>query len=243
MGFVQISKDEKTKIEGKKEVVKYSGNKDDNLLNMLNNADSGYNYKFEKNISSAKEKELLKEVNLVKAIFSTLINVIFKIVISLGFCFCVYYLSGISINLIPSKTFYTTKEFYQQLSFSFIIFGLSLLLISFILSYFINSSIKGVFKRNYLNKINIFLYYLFIILLNLFIYILLAFVYFKFIDSLYYDFKLLLNSGVLAKGCNIDSILWFKYFIVVIVSIFLSINSYFEILNVYKYNKFVFEDI
>lgn len=241
MGFVQITKDGRTNIESETPKVNISRTNDTDSLNRLNNADKGYNYDFG-NSGKNKNKERLKnERTILSACLFTFFRVFIGILVFVGLFFLVT--SFLDFEFFYQQSSYTTKEFNEELRNCIILLFSSLLIVCVILKVYINSVVRACFKKKYLSKFNIYIYDVFLVLLNVISYILLAVIYFYIINGIYGDFKSWLDLGIISKEGNIEIINWFKYVVVVMISIFMSVNSFTGFSIVYKKNKFIFEDV
>ena len=93
-----------------------------------------------------------------------------------------------------------------------------------------------------MSKINIYIYDVFIVILNVLFFVLIIMAIFNLLDNLHDQFAILVELEKIDGPVNIEAIIHFKMFIVIITSVILALSSYFDVELIYKKNKFVFED-
>ena len=106
----------------------------------------------------------------------------------------------------------------------------------------INGSIKSVFKRKYLNKVNVYIYDVFSVILNIIMYSVTSSVCFYYLNMYYDRLEKWQEIGRLVKNANIEIINWFKYAVVIVVAIFIAVNSLKSISIIHSRNEFRLED-
>ena len=123
-----------------------------------------------------------------------------------------------------------------------IILGASLVILCFISKLFINGAIKKVLKKNYLSKLNTYIYDGFITIYNIFYYVVISFGYFRCINNIFDRLESLNETGKIVEGVNIELFGLFKYAVVVVIAVFITLNVLRGVSIVYKKNRFVFEE-
>ena len=107
---------------------------------------------------------------------------------------------------------------------------------------FINLSVKIRFRKSYLSKTNVYIYGMFICILNVLLYTLLAVVFFNIINSYNTLFVEWYGKNMIDPEASLDILGIFKYVIVVVVAVFMSLNSFRGIAIIHKKNQFIFEN-
>ncbi len=239
MGIVKISKSNKTEtIEAEAPKSKSS----DNLLDVLNHAADGFDFDFGRESAGMDDGRLKTEMSLARAIFATIMALAIVIGVLVGIYFVVTNVLDFHFELFAEKNYYTDEFYYSELRSCLILLSAFLIGICLLLTLFINASITGRFKKRYLKKLNIYLYDGLVVFLNILLFVIVGVIYFDIINGLYSDFSTWVKDGSLSSEVNINIINWFKYAVVVIVSLFLSLNSISGIGIVHKKNRFVFEE-
>lgn len=239
MGIINISKGNKPDVEAIRRAQEHL--KEDSL-NVLNNSDNEYNYTFEKSNAGMNGGKLKIERGLIDCVIISYLGVFIKLSLLFIFTYAIIYFLDIPFELVIEKEYFTVNEFNKMLiRAGGILLGM-LFLICFVVKIAINGSIKKRFRTKYLNKVNIYIYDVFVVILNVILYAFLAFCYFKVIEHINSDFVDFEKAGRLAKDISLNIFGIFKYVIVVIVSIFIALNSMRGIAIVHKRNEFVFND-
>lgn len=244
MGIVKIEKELKSnvnRVEAKKrqqEILPGAS------LNSLNNSNKEYHFDFGNNSAGMNNGKLKNEIGIMPACIKTAISSIIKIVVFIGIIFLVLKYAKLDIDLswFSEKSYLTKDSFWDEFLRVGLIMGLSLLIICFITKLFINSSIKRVLKKNYLSRMNTYIYDGFIAVYNVIIYVILAFIYFININKTYKVLEKLRDSKLIVEGINIELFNLFKYGVVIVISVFIALNVLRGISIIYKNNKFVFEE-
>ena len=211
-------------------------------LNSLNlNTKKTYDFGKDKNPEMAYGK-LKTERGITRTIFSTIFNVFFFIAIVVGGVFAFFKISGLSFNLFELRDYYTLQQFNSDLG-KFILILLGMLMVSsFLMLIFINLSVKIRFRKSYLSKTNVYIYGMFICILNVLLYTLLAVVFFNIINSYNTLFVEWYGKNMIDPEASLDILGIFKYVIVVVVAVFMSLNSFRGIAIIHKKNQFIFEN-
>lgn len=210
-------------------------------LSNLNGGSCGYNYDFasEHDAPGMGEGKLKNERGLLGAFFQTLVNILVSVLILCGLVYLGVRYLDTSISLFPVRDTYTAMQFNDGLKKCFLISFLVIVFMMFITMIIVNGAVKKVFRKKYLNKINIYIYDFYLVLVNIGVYVLEAFLMFQVVDDLHSDFKLWVETKKILESVNIETIMFFKYVIVVIIAIFMVLNSFSAIGIVHKKNKFV----
>lgn len=238
MGILKITKNEKTTIVGEQPKTT-TVSEETKLLNNLNNIGDGYNFDF----GHGKDDNRLKTENgVINVCVSTFLSVASAIGIIIGIYFIFVKYVGVDFELFTKSTAYTVEHFNYEIKRTFIILSAFLLGISIMLMIFINSAVTGRFRKRYLNRVNVFIYDVFLVLFISTVYILAAFAYFYVLKNLGITFDNLIKDGAINGKVNLMIVEIFRYVVVILTSIFIVLNSYYAIGIVHKKNKFVFEE-
>lgn len=218
--------------------------KSNDNINTMNKAEE-YSYDFASD--HVHEEETTERLKVERDIITTCLSTFFKMTILSAIIIFLLYL-GISyfntkVEIFPYQSSYTATEFNDYLKRSFILlflilsFGCSMIMI---LS---NAIVNNQFKKHYLSKINIYIYDVFISIINATIYCIGGWLMFLIVDNLYNKFLFWQTAGSIMGSVNIDTINIFKYVITSVIAIFIVISSFSIWGIVHKSNKFVFEDV
>lgn len=150
--------------------------------------------------------------------------------------------SSNSIEIFPYKSNYTAEEFNTYLKRSFIILFGIVSFMSIASMIVINNAVKARFRNNYLSKFKVYIYDIFIVIQNAILYIYEMIVMFSILNDIHYNFVTWQTSGKILGSVNIDTIEIFKYVVVIIMTIFIVINSFSSIDIIHSKNKFILEE-
>lgn len=245
---IEITKEEKEVIP--EEII----NPTASLNNYVSN-DSNY----ERNIRKANNKLLKKEedTSMYKGKLkteSTIFGICFKTILLTYFRFmimCAIVVVGyllldkydyFHLELFPFQEIYTVERFNFLNMRAMGILAIITVVISLFAMFAIRRSVKSSLKKKYLSKVNIYIYDVFIALLNVLFFVLIILSMFYLVDNMHSEFLRLVENGKIDGPVNTETIIHFKMFVVVIASAILAISSYFDIELVYKKNKFIFDD-
>lgn len=211
----------------------------------LNNLNSNYEYTydFEKEKSPEWVHGRLKtERGITKIIFSTMITVVLIMVGLVALAFVAVKVLSLDVRFFTKDTYYSLEYFNSELGRMLLTLFILLLLICIITSFVINLAVKIRFRKSYLSKSNVYVYDIFIAMWNALVYSFIAVVFFVIINN--YDVVIsgLMAEELIAPKANIDILNSYKYLIVVIVAVFIALNSIRGIAITYENNKFVFEN-
>ena len=135
------------------------------ITNLNNNDTKEYSYNFSDN-SGMNGDELKVERDLVSTCGLTFIKIIIFTAVILGLLYLGFGYLDSKVSLFPYQSSYTAKEFNEYLRRSFLLmflilsFGCSLVMV------IITNIVTKEFKRNYLSKLNVYIYDVFTVLLN-----------------------------------------------------------------------------
>lgn len=241
MKLVKVKKEFKPNV-GPEELPKQKETLFGDSLEMLNNLSRDSNYDFGGDKVSVGNVNVIKtEESIIKCCIDTFIKSFFKVGIVCLICYLFIKIFKLDFELFSVQD-YTKELFYGELKKLLIIVGVALILGCFFIKISINGSIKSVFKRKYLNKVNVYIYDVFAVILNIVMYVITSSVSFYFLD-IYYDRLVKWQEiGRLVEGANVEIINWFKYAIVIIVAIFIAVNSLKGISIIHSRNEFRLED-
>lgn len=250
MGIIKIEKESKSNINPAPAVKKsntFSGN---DSLSSLNSSSDGYEYHFETERVSAssgmaEDGGIKNEIGIVSICIRTFLRSILISVIQLFFLGAIVYsLLSFTGWIEPFKSFLSlvitkTSEGFMAYLLSFLL----LLFVCCILKGNINGTIRKKFNKYYLRKIHIYIYDVFVVFLNLVLYVGVAFFFFWYVNHYQDVFTWLyrihfMNTSQVVLG----KFSYFKYVIVILISLFMSLNSIKDIGIIHKKNQFVFDE-
>ena len=213
-------------------------------LNSLNNSNEEYHFEFGTSSSGMSNGKLKNETSIVSACVKTTISSFIKILIFFVIIYfsVKYFKKDVDLTWFNHSEYLIDDLFWNEFLRVGMIMGGSLLVICFMIKLFINGSIKRVFKKSYLNKVNMYIYYVYLSIVNVEFYIGVSVIYFLIINSAYDHLKNLQSDSKIVEGINIEIFEVFKYSVVVIVAIFIALNIIRGISIVYKNNKFILEE-
>ncbi len=211
-------------------------------IDRLNTSIEQYDFKKDHHNEGMNDGKLKTEQGIISTCLVTLIKTVFIFMIIFLLFYIGFSLVNNNIEIFPSKSSYTTDEFNTYLKRAFILLFSLLVFLCTIVMIIINNIINSQFKYNYLTKINMYMYNVFITIINASIYLISSYFMFTIVDNLHKKFSLWKTAGTIVGEVNIDIINLFKYVIVSVVAIFIVVNS-FSICNiVHTNNKFILEE-
>jgi hypothetical protein len=244
MAMISVEKDSVTKVQGSTtaDINKERSIGDDNL-GALNISNSSYEFTPKKNKDSGMSfGHIKKEYGL----FGICISTIFIILIAFALLTMIYLIItkgfNINIRIFPVRDSYTAQEFKAGLRRSFLLLSGLLLGICVLVCLIVNLTVRTRFIKHYLSKFNIFVYDIYVLAINFFLYLGVIYIFFSEVSKLHNSFVKWLSDGVITEAVKTDTINIFKYIIVVVVVIFMVINSFALIGIIHKKNRFVFEE-
>lgn len=241
MKLVKVKKEFKPNV-GQEEMPKQKENLFGDSLDMLNNLNNDSHYDFGSDKVSVNDRDVIK---LEEPIVKCCVNTFTKSFLKVGFVCLICYLL-LKVFNVDFKIFlvqdYSKEIFYSELRKLFIIVSIILLLVCILIKISINGSIKSVFKRKYLNKVNVYIYDVFSVILNIIMYSVTSSVCFYYLNMYYDRLEKWQEIGRLVKNANIEIINWFKYAVVIVVAIFIAVNSLKSISIIHSRNEFRLED-
>ena len=244
MGIVKIEKDFKSNVNSSDSYKKQQDILPGSSLTSLNNSNNEYSFDFNNNSAGMNNGRIKNEIGIVPACVKTVLNSILKITILLGIVYLIYKYLNIDIDLtcFEGNEYLTKDVYWDEFKKVGIIFGASLVILCFISKLFINGAIKKVLKKNYLSKLNTYIYDGFITIYNIFYYVVISFGYFRYINNIFDRLESLNETGKIVEGVNIELFGLFKYAVVVVIAVFITLNVLRGVSIVYKKNRFVFEE-
>lgn len=184
------------------------------------------------------EEVIKNEVSLGICIGATIGEIMIVLVIIYLLILVALNVFHFKVNIFPLLEEYSLKEYNMAIRRCFVMLSGFLIAICLVLKFVINNAIKTRFVKKYLKKLNVYLYDVFILVINTGLYIFIAWIFFKIVNDIHADI-LLMNF---IENVNVDTINIFKYVIVVIIAIFGVLNSFAGIGINHQRNKFVLED-
>lgn len=219
-----------------------SADKEVSLNNLNQKATYAFNFGDENKNPEMVHGRLKTERSIAGAILSTLLMV-FAIGGGLvGIVFAIFKLFNLKLVLFSEKNYYSLDMFYNELGKFLLTFFVLLLLVSFVFVFLINLSVKVRFRKSYLSKTNVYVYDVFLGMLNVLIFSIIGFVFFQVLNGYYNDFKLWIDQEILDPEVNLGMINAFKYIVVIISALFMSLNSIKGISIAHKMNEFIFKN-
>lgn len=245
MGIIKIEKNSKNKNETTTKVKNNNYVLKDSLNSLNNLASYDFDKDNDKDIGTSDSSRIKNEIGIVGACVRTGVRSFFSSIIDIlvlgGIIFSLLYFTG---WIEAVKSFFLNIISRTGNTVIFYVIGfLILLLFCLLVRGNIRGAIKGVFKYKYLNKMNIYIYDIFIVIWNIVFYIIIAIVLFALVNNYQDIFKLLVKVKFLnTANISIEGYVYIKYIIVIVISIFLSLNSLRCVSLVHRLNKFVLED-
>ena len=240
-----VKKVEKKKIEDKTSSLDNYVSNDRNYLNNIAFANAEVK-EVEEDTSLYDGNKLKTESTIIGIAFKTiLISYLIFILVS-GLVLIAYFVlrkfDVLNVELFRLRDYYTVREFNNNNMRTMGILAIYTTFFSLLALVAIRTSISMGLKKKYLNKVNIYIYDVFIVLMNVLFFILIILAFFNLIDNLHEQFALLVELKKIDGPVNIEAIVHFKMFVVIIASMVLTISSYFGVELIHKKNKFIFDD-
>ncbi len=254
MGFIEISKEDKNKSKGRfiepgsiyqqpvqpvltKEMVveqpllknppkpkKKSIDKVDSLGHLNMKIEEEEDTKLDLS-TTLKDGTIKYERGVIDTSFFTIFDIVIKLMILIGVVIGAYVLFPYEIHIFKVGDTMSVIEFNKQLLITVGVISSVFLITCFILVYIINSSISKRFRMKYLTKVNQYIYDVIVVIINITLYTLVAVGVFLVINYYYDMFKELVDNGILVSDAKISLINLYKYIAVVVVGLFIGLNS------------------
>lgn len=247
MGLIELEKNKLNQTPVQNPTYSDSVYKNDSLSNLNNVGTETYTFatsdenRIANNLATSSNPRFQKEGSLLAFCLTTIIPSFFLIFLIIGLGYLAL-TSFTPIEIFPYRSSYTADEFNSSLRRSFIILFIIISFLSIISMIIINNIVKSRFNNYYLSKFKMYFYDFFIIIQNILLYICEMFIMFSVVNSIYNDFTSWKSSGIITGNVNIDTIEIFKYVIVIVMTIFIVINSFSSIDIIHQKNKIVFEN-
>lgn len=238
MGLVNIEKNKET------------SNTNDNAMNRLakmnnlNNINDKFSYRETGNVdNSGMYKGRLKTEESPTIVCLTTITslVIFFSFIALAI-FLTLHFTGYKIQFFPELDTYSVDQYKNGVIQCLIMLSGLLLFACIFVKVSINISIKSRLKKKYLKKVGIYIYDVFIVLINILIYILLAVLFFILVTKISNNIISISDEGRIYGDVNLNLVDLFKWAVVVLIAIFGVLNCFKGIKINHNKNRFVLED-
>lgn len=244
MAIVKIQKELKSTVNSSNSYNKQQEILPGASLNSLNNSNDEYQFDFGNNSAGMSDGKLKNEIGIVRACIKTTINSIIKTTIFIGIIYIILKYAKLNIDLscFSGKAYLTESSYWDEFLKVGLILGLSLFIMCFMIKFFINGSIKKTLKKNYLSKMNTYIYGGFVVIYNIIVYVLVSVGYFLIINNIFDKIEKLKDGGKIVEGVDIELFSLFKYGVVIIIAVFIALNILRGISIIYKKNKFVFEE-
>lgn len=210
-------------------------------LASLNIVTEDYKYDFSADSAGMNKGKIKTEQTIARALILSTLKIISKILVLSIISFIVMKYTGFEFTYFTKKMY--TKSLFNQdfLILSGIVLG-ALFLVCFMLKIFINGTIKSCFKDRYLNKINMYVYYGYVVVVNIILYVCVVYLFFSITNHFYAELEVLKEAKRIVAEVNINIMDLLKYGIVILDSIFLALNALRGMAIVHKRNKFVLEE-
>lgn len=249
MGLIEIERVNRRKKVRRKQPRSNTVYVEQNLKNLNNQNIEQYSFtpelpkeKTPKQSSGMVGQHIQTEGNVTNICLLTFILTAISIIALIAIGFLIFTVFNKYIAIFPKQESYTPDEFNSYLRRSFmILFGI-ISLLSIISMIIINRNVKDRFKYHYLSKYKVFIYDAFVVFQTTFLYICEMWVMFQVINGLYNNLLTYQTNGLITGSVNIETINVFKYIIVIIMTIFIVLNSFSSVDIIHEKNKFVFEN-
>ena len=182
------------------------------------------------------------ERGITGTIFSTIFTVLLLIAIVVGVVFVFFRFTDYKFIFFEEKNYYSLQYFNSELGKLLLLLLVLLLLICIVSVFIISFAVKSRFKKSYLSKTNVYIYDIFIGMLNVLIFSLIAYGFFVVINNYHAEFTNWVAEKMVDPEVKFDILNLYKYLIVIIVAIFIALNSLRGISITYEKNKFMFEN-
>lgn len=223
-------------------VNKPKGVNKDLSLNHLNQ-NTSYSFDFGKNNNPEMAFGRLKtERGITGIIFSTLFTVLIIIGLIAGLVFAFFKFTDYTFVLFEEKSYYSLQYFNSELGKLLLLLFALLFLICIICVFIINFAVKIRFRKSYLSKTNVYIYDIFIGILNALVFSLIAYCFFVVINNYHAVFTEWLGKKMIDPEVNFTILSIYKYLIVIVAAVFVALNSLRGIAITHEKNKFVFEN-
>ena len=240
-----VKKVEKKKIEEKTSSLDNYVSNDRNYLNNITFANAEVK-EVEEDTSLYDGNKLKTESTIIGICFKTILISYLIFVLVSGLVLIAYYVLNrfnvLNVELFRLREFYTVREFNNNNMRTMGILAIYTSFFSVLALVAIRTSISMGLKKKYLSKVNIYIYDVFIVLMNVLFFILIILAFFNLIDNLHDQFALLVEMKKIDGPVNIEAIIHFKMFVVIIASMVLTLSYYFGVELIHKKNKFIFDD-
>lgn len=249
MAIIKVEKKNKNSNNTPVVNVKKNPHIGNDSLDSLNNLTTNFNDSsiVEENLSAGMgdNNTIKNETSLISAvlgvIFSSFIMTLIDVIFLSGIIFLILYFTDLAGKV---KSFFSLISSNIGVTHLFcIIVIICLIIVCFLAKGNIRGSIKRKFKYKYLSKINIYVYDVFVGLWNFIFYIFIIVLFFIIVNNYSDIFDLFVKlKFITANNVKLDGYNYVKYIIVVIASIFMSLNAMRDITLVHKLNQFVFDE-
>lgn len=244
MSIIEIVKDEKeeVKVEEAEKKPNTKTFEEEITLDSLNSKKrETIKFTHNNNVSN-KNGENKEECSIIGSIFFTLLIVLIVSGILIGGSLILLNVLDLKIELFQKNNYYSVEMFNSALAMFLITIFIFMVIISIIFVLIINTSVKLRFRKRYLSKTNVYLYDAFLCTLNVFVFSIIGVVFFVILNNYNNDFASWIKDGIVDPGVRLDIVNVFKYVIVVISALFISLNSLRGISIVHKKNDFIFQN-
>ncbi len=218
-----------------------SADKEISLNNLNKKATYAYDFGKDTNPEMAHGK-LKTERSIVTAILSTMFMSFIIFGILFGGIFGIFKLLKLEFVLFEQKKYYSLDMFNSELVIFLLTFFVLLLVVSFIAVIIINLSVKVRFRKAYLSKSNVYVYDVFLGMFNVLIFTIIGYIFFVILDGYNKDFIDFIDKGIVSSEVKLGIIDAFKYIIVVVSAVFMSLNTIRGISIAHKKNEFIFKN-
>ncbi len=218
-----------------------SADKEVSLNNLNKKATYAYDFGKDTNPEMAYGK-LKTERSIVTAILSTVFMSLIIFGVLFGGIFGLFKLFDLELVLFHEKNYYSLDMFNSELLNFLLTFIVLLLVVSFIAVIIINLSVKVRFRKAYLSKSNVYVYDVFLGMFNVLIFTVIGYIFFVILDGYNKDFMSLIDKGIVSSEVKLDILGVFRYLIVIISAVFMSLNTIRGISIAHKKNEFIFKN-
>lgn len=245
MAMISVEKSNVTKVEGyNTDDINKARRMGDDSLGALNvNNDTKYDFTPSRvRDSGMSNGHVKKEYSLFGICISTVCLTLFVFLLIVLVVWLISKFTKVNLSVFPYRDSYTAAEFKVSLRRSFLILSGYLIGLCVLVLFSINMTVNSRFINHYLSKYNVYIYDIYVLIINFFTYMGIVYIFFMEITKLHNSFLRWIDDGVITETVNTETINLFKYVVIIVVVVFLVANSFSLVGLIHKKNRFVFEE-
>lgn len=147
-----------------------------------------------------------------------------------------------AVELFKSQSSYTTEEYNTEIKKTMLYLAVMTTGIGLIALVSMHHAVRKRFVKYYLNKWGMIIHSVFVVFIHIFLMVLICLYLFNEVETVYKSLLVMKSMGRFLGDINIEVILHFKMFIVIILSIIMTISAYLCIEVIYNKNKYILEE-